>query len=79
MVSAKLARRQDLEKMKKTDCAGNRNLSETLARLPRILPYCSRPVTIVFMYARCWSLIPRERRNLLAGLSRKLTFWERAG
>ena len=63
--------------MNKNDCAGNRNLSETFARLPRILPYCSRPVTIVFVYARCWSLIPRERRNPLPGLSRKLTFWER--
>ena len=64
--------------MNKNDCVGNRNLRETLARFPRILPYCSRPVTIVFVYARCWSLIPREGKNSLQGLSRKLALWERA-
>ena len=49
--------------MNKIDCAENHNLSESLARLPRILPYCSRPVTIAFVYARCCSVIPPGRRE----------------
>jgi hypothetical protein len=63
--------------MNKNDCVGNRNLSETVARLLNILPYCSRPVTIAFVYARCWSVIPTERRDPMPALSRKFAFRER--
>lgn len=65
--------------MNKIDCAENRNLSETLARLPSILPYCSQPVTIAFVYARYGPVIPLERSKSSLRLSRKLAFGERVG
>jgi hypothetical protein len=63
--------------MNQYNCAGNRNLSESLARLPRILPYCSRPVTIAFVYARCCLLIPLGKSESPRSLWREFAFGER--
>jgi hypothetical protein len=64
--------------MNKNRCAGNLNLSETLACLLRILLYCSRPVTIAFVYARCCWVIPIAYRLLdPLGFSRKFACGER--
>jgi hypothetical protein len=42
--------------MSKIACAGNTDPEKSLVRLPRILLYCSRRVTVAFVYApRCSS------------------------
>ena len=41
--------------MSESACAENTDLGKSLVRLPRILPYCSRRVTVAFVYApRCF-------------------------
>jgi hypothetical protein len=41
--------------MSKIACAGNTDPGKSLVRLPRILLYCSRRVTVAFVYAPRWS------------------------
>jgi hypothetical protein len=62
--------------MTKNDYAGKGNLAETLAPLGRIVPYCSRSVTIGFAYAGDCSVIPLGSEFSLT-FSRKLAFGQR--
>ena len=48
--------------MSNSACAGKGVLGESLVRLPRILPYCSRRVTVAFAYGPC-SVISLETHD----------------
>jgi hypothetical protein len=47
----KFPRRQNREEMSGSACAGKADPGTNLAHLLRIFPYCSRRVTIAFVYA----------------------------
>jgi hypothetical protein len=50
-VSVKFANRQDREEISESACAVKADLGNNFAHLLRILPYCSRRVTVAFVYA----------------------------